>query len=502
MTTTTLPEKVAPNDEAAAIPNLIPGAEMLGYSFNIFHTYSFDSAMRPLLKLGAASPWTGSDGKVFNVPENVSAPGGSSSSAQFHAFDTASEFNTYFQSSASVSGSIGAFSASFSTSYSAEQRDASSYSWALVEADFHAWTLNLQNRVLIDAIGTDPDWLSVPDVFDPRDPQNVLAFFRFFQRFGTHFISQVTAGGTLYYYLSISRSSHYSSHDTQQSAMAEYQGLISSSKVEATKRWGDTAQNWTQNRQARAYAVPATTAVLDWVNPPKDTYDEGGQFAAWKQEVTQHPSRTKFALTPIWDLFSGAKWSALQLAFQSYANTRISVSASRYQDDTIMINGMPMFSTGPAGQGIGAWQIVLLDSKSLKPVLNRTYSFHTGPRWPDDTYEVMISDLKPYAGNDGYMLVAATSRGDMGESPNTEFYQVLRSFGAGNALDRWYNNGMHACGLNTGSAAYALVGRGGAATACENYVTTAPDPNVPAVANVNAFLLPLGGSFIPQEYQA
>jgi hypothetical protein len=144
---------------------------------------------------------------------------------------------------------------------------------------------------------------------------------------------------------------------------------------------------------------------------------------------------------------------------------------------------------------------VLLDSKTLKPVLNRTYSFHTGPRWPDDTYELMTRELKQYAGNDGYMLVAATSRGDMGESPNTEFYGVLRSFGAGNALDRWYNNGMHACGLNTGSSAYALVGRGGSANGCENYVTTT-DPTPAIGVTINAFLLPLAGSFYPQEYQA
>lgn len=501
MTTTTLRDTAAANDEATHIENLIPGAEMLGRGFNIFHTYSFDSAMRPLLKLGAAAPWNGPNEKIYNVPENVSTPGGSSSSASCTTFDTASEFNTYFQSSASVSGSIGAFSASFSTSYSSEQRDASSYSWALVEADFHAWTLNLQNRVLVDAIAGDQDWQNLPDNFNPRDPENVLAFFRFFQKFGTHFISQVSAGGTLYYYLAISRTSHYSSHDTQQSAMAEYQGLISSTKVEATKKWGDVAQNWTQNRQAHAIAVPSTTAVLDWVNPQKDTYDEGGQFAIWKQAVTQSPSRTKFALTPIWDLFSGAKWMALQLAYQSYANTRISVSASRYQDDTIMINGMSMFTSQPAGQLIGAWQIVVLDSKSLKPVLNKTYQFSTGVRWPDDTYEVMIQDLRPFAGNDGYLLVAATSRGDIGESPNTEFYGMLRSFGAGNALDRWYNNGMHACGLNTGSCAYALVGRGGAATACENFITMT-DPNPGMIATVNAFLLPLGGSFYPQEYQA
>ncbi|HJW96071.1 MAG TPA: MAC/perforin domain-containing protein [Thermoanaerobaculia bacterium] len=485
--------------DAPVVQNLIPGAEMLGYSFNIFSNYSFDSAIRPLLQLGAPTTWNGADGKSFNVPENVGVPGGSYSSARCTTFETGSEFNSYFQSSASVEGSVGAFSASFSTSYSTEQRDSSSYSWALIEADVHSWTLNLQKRVLSDDVANDPDWLAVPDNFTPHDDQNVLAFFRFFQKYGTHYIAQVTAGGTLYYYLTVSRSAHYTSHDIQQSAMAEYHGLISSTKVEATRRWGDASSNWTQNRQARAFAVPATTAVLDWVNPPKDSWDEGGQFATWKKEVTERPSRTKFALRPIWDLFSGAKWMSLQLAYQAYANTRISVSASRWQDDTIMISGTPMFLSQPPDK-TGAWQLVLIDSRSLKPVFNKTYSFHPGPRWPDDTYEKMTADLRPYAGNDAYILAAATSYGDMAETPTTDFYGVLRSFGAGKALDRWYKKQQHGCTLTPGTIAYALVGRGGSATGCEKYVIVT-ETDTPGVT-VNTFLLPLAGSFYPQEYQS
>ena len=52
MSAVKFPATVVHNLEAAALPNLVPGAEMLGYGFNIFGTYSFDSAIRPLLKLG------------------------------------------------------------------------------------------------------------------------------------------------------------------------------------------------------------------------------------------------------------------------------------------------------------------------------------------------------------------------------------------------------------------------------------------------------------------
>src|ERR1044072_9382699 len=157
MTTTTFPKDVPPSEEAVAIPNLIPGAEMLGYGFNIFKDSSFDSAIQPLLKLGAPKSWAGK-GITYNVPEYVTTPGGSRSDARARAFESGAEFSSYFQSSASVSGSYGAFSTSFSNSYSTEEQNSYSNSWALVEADFHQWSLRLRERVVLDNVAADPDW--------------------------------------------------------------------------------------------------------------------------------------------------------------------------------------------------------------------------------------------------------------------------------------------------------------------------------------------------------
>ena len=203
--TTTFPKDVPPNDEALAIPNLIPGAEMLGYGFNIFKDYSFDASIQPLLKLGAPRSWSSSKNVTYNVPEYVTTPGGSKATALAKTFDSASEFSSYFQSSASVSGSVGAFSTSFSTAYGSERKDTYSTSWAMVEADFHQWSLRLRESNVLDSVAADPDWANLPDTFDAHNADNVLKFYQFFRRFGTHFISRVSAGGTLYYYISVQK---------------------------------------------------------------------------------------------------------------------------------------------------------------------------------------------------------------------------------------------------------------------------------------------------------
>lgn len=498
------PRNVTPNLEAISIPDLVPGAEMLGYGFNIFGDYSFEAALRPLLTLGAVQPWNAPSGKVYSLPANVNTPGGSRSSATSQAFSSSQEFTNYFQTSASVSGSLGAFGGSFGATYSTAQQNNVDYSWALVEADVYEWDveINYDPGIILPEVLADSDWSGLPQQFDPNDPSNVLAFYRFFQKFGTHFISMVSAGGTLYYYFSVENSAQYDSEQIGVSASAEYRALISSTQVEAQANWGDTAANWTSNRQSHAETVPATPAIVGWVNPLPGSYDSTGSYTAWQDSVTNFPSRANFSLTPIWALFSGSQWSALQAAYAAYGSNRISVQAAPDHTATMIVNGTPMTPTGDQPTAIlPGWQLLVLDSRTLAPQLNRYYNIPYGiPNWPDPIYDKMAADLQPYVGNAGYMLIAATSYMDQGANPDASFYAVLKSFGAGTALDRWYAMPHH-CDDNPNTAVYALIGTGVAIPGTEGFGGY-HDPGFPMSVNLNALLLPLaGGGFTATPYQ-
>ncbi|OYU86284.1 MAG: hypothetical protein CFE29_29380 [Bradyrhizobiaceae bacterium PARB1] len=476
MSVPSYPKNVEPNPDAEAIANLVPGAEIIGYGFNIFGNYSFDNALKPLLDLGEPSSWTAPSGTVYQLPANISQPGGSSSSATSSTFATSSAFTSYFQGSASVSGSIGAFSASFNSTYDTAQRSQSDYSWALVEADFVAWhiTIDYSSAIVRKEVREDSDWANLPKTFNAKNEESVLAFFNFFTKFGTHFINMVTTGGTLYYYYAISQSSHYSSTAIAVSASAEFHGLISSSSAEASAQWGNTAANWTSYRQSHAVTVPATTDVINWVNPASGSYDSRGNFAQWKQAVVQNPSRCKFALRPIWELFSDQQRQALFLAYQAYGDNRVSVLARKNGLAVILVNGKPMIPNGgyPAANA-QAWQLVVLDRKTLAVRLNKIYQFDfNDPHWPDNTLNMMSSDLGPYVGSQEHMLVTATSNLDEACNPNTELYAILKSFGSGPS-----------------------------ATACEGFGGFYPGfPTTPEVS-LNALLLPQPGGFLPTPYE-
>jgi hypothetical protein len=509
MSRVSFPANVVQNLEATAVANLVPGAEMLGYGFNIFGTYSFDSAIRPLLKLGNPGSWTAPSGTTYSLPSNVSTPGGSSSQASAYAFSSSSDFASYFQSSASVSGSIGAFSASFNGSYDTAHRSSNDYSWALVEADFIAWHVGIDYSLDIvrDDVKSDPDWSQLPSTFDAKNPDNVAAFYRFFVKFGTYFISSVATGGTLYYYFSVSKSANYTSTQITMSATAEYSGLIASGQASASASWQNCASNWTSNRQSHAMTVPGTTDIINWVNPAYGSYDSSGNFAQWKTAVVNNPSRCNFSLMPIWALFSGAKYQALQQAYRAFASNRIMVEATRSGTASILVNGAVIMPDGgyPSFQ-TGGWQMVVLDSKTLNVVFNRCYTFNfTASNWPDDVNMRIAADLKPYVSGNN-ILIAATSNIDDACSPNADLGAILRSFGASKFLNQWtLMDADHGCSSGTGSAVYAVIGASRSGTAQEGYGSTYFDNpsthvNSPMSVALSALLMPGQNGFDPTPY--
>lgn len=496
-------DAIAINPQAAAIPNLVPGAEILGYGFNIFGEYSFDSAIQPLFDLGAkCSPYTYPEsGTVYNVPSNVSPPGGSSASASAYAFATSSEFVRQFQADASVSGSIGAFSATFTSAYSSQQQQSTDYSWALVEGKYYAWHLQMlySAQNILPQISGDPDWSNLPGTFTT---DNAHLFYAFFQKFGTHFISGVACGGTLYYYFAVQKQANYSSNQISASASAEYQGLISSTQAQANAYWSQCSNQWTTFRQSYAITVPATTGVIDWVNPPANSYDSTNQFAQWKTSVTNNPSRANFSLTPIHTVFSGAQAIALQQAYAAYGSNRVHVESYRDRVATVLVNGTPVLPPGgyPSNQGAG-WHVIILDSRNNTIAFNKYYDIEFGmPNWPDGTNDQISADLAPYLGTTNYILVLAGCKMNEGSNPNNTFYGILKSFGAGAGLDAWMQR-EHGCAGGNG-VAYALVGAGTSVNGCEAFtdVYIPPFPQTDGVV-VDAFLQPTAGHFTPVPFQ-
>src|SRR5260370_1861646 len=79
-------------------------------------------------------------------------------------------------------------------------------------------------------------------------PLNQEQFFTVFRKFGTHFVAQVTLGGSLYYYLAVEKS--YTQNETQVEANVtlEYKAVFTSSKATASAEWQTLGQTWADSR--------------------------------------------------------------------------------------------------------------------------------------------------------------------------------------------------------------------------------------------------------------
>ena len=168
---------------------------MLGYGFNIFAAYSFNSAILPLFDLGKPFGLDGAFGQGLSLPQYVSRPGGSSSGASSQSFAAGSEFTSYFQGSASVAGSIGAFSGTSRAPIrkaDAIPRPTAGPWWNPT----HRLTgrPRLRHLGVFDEVKNDPDWKTLPATSIRRTA--TCSPSGFFQKFGTHFI-EVSTGGAL-----------------------------------------------------------------------------------------------------------------------------------------------------------------------------------------------------------------------------------------------------------------------------------------------------------------
>ena len=487
--------------------NPIPGAESLGYGFNIFGRYDINARITSLfdLEVDDSRKWEYKPtSTTFLVPKNVSTPANPSYAGSSYAFDNAREFTQHFQAKAKVSGSVGAFKGQFSASYSSDERDVSKFSYGLYEYESTAWSINLRDyseSKFLEKVTSSQTFKDLPDKFSSEDAQK---FFAFFQKFGTHFIETVYVGGNLYYYISIASSYQYSRSEITSKASAEWNGLIAKSSAKAEQEWNTAGQEWAERRRSHISAVGADAGVLNWVSPAFGTNDPEA-FSNWTTAVQQNPATVGFSLEPIWKAFSGDKANALMKAFAKYADSRITVESS-YKQCSIYVNGTPLRPhrrpPSPTDSGI---QLAILNRETLEPAFNEYFV-------PDKRYSVAFFDeafqaVRQYEGDEDYIVVLATYGLIEYQNPTQEFYEFLQSSGGGGELTEWDNLGPSG---TVGRINYVLIGVAGAGTdtgierLAQYYSDWGPEPHE-VVTHADAFLMPLPGEddtivYSPTDY--
>jgi len=468
--------------------SLIPGASVIGCGFNILGSYSTRSVMSRIISLGGTnSTWKyPPTGITYDVPDNASPVDYTNSTGSVYLYNTQEQFQSHFSQKAGASTSWGAFSAQFSLAYSQTLNTDVSYFYGIYEADFTAWQLKVDNTSaswLSPEFLTDPDVQALPTTFTP---QNQELFFTVFRKWGTHYVAQVTVGGSLDYYEAVMSS--YSSNQQQVSAniQLEYKAVFTSSKAESQTDWQQLGQTWANSRTVTVNATGGDNSPLNALNPAYGDSDQA-IFTTWSSAVMQNPSAIEFTLRPLDQLFSGATAAAVQDALYAYTNgTILAYGATDYTPGTgpaggnistrwgILVNGTviqpypPVTAPPPdvLGPGqvvpVGGYQIALLDPDTYQPLMSHLYyqTYPPGTDVPDHgIYNAIMADIDTIGPNT-YVAVVVGFAIDLLNYPSQAFSQWLMSVGA--TMTGWkkfigYN-------YKGGLSNYVCVGRQGFAT--------------------------------------
>ncbi len=472
--------------ETALVPDLVPGASMLGLGFNALGTYDVRSLTQQIISVSAGpdTNWTYPPTKItYTVPGNASVISNTHASGSARVFSSQQEFQDYFSAKADIEGSYGGFSAQFSAAYSKSLTTTDSYSYSVYDAEFRGWDVMLLSHSeanQVPGFSQDPDVVELPRNFTK---ENRESFFALFRKFGTHFVSQCRVGGNIYYYLAIEKAYSVNTVALEAKVALEYKAVFTAASGEAEADWSQLGEEWATSRSVQVSALGGSAHVLNALLP---VYQSSFNtiFLQWQDGVMQNPAVVTFKLRPLSQLFSGEQAGAVSKALRVYMNGAIISLAScdytpgtgpgggNVTTDALMIVAGNLIPPDPLSPPpppviedgviypITGYRIVVVDADSLDVILNATYyipgSLNSSYEKQQEVYHKIMKDIDQI-GERGY-YVAISGFGIIAVNfPSSAFMNWVSSCGIDMRAWRSYMNQSMFFNL----VSYAAVGRQG-----------------------------------------
>lgn len=354
--------------------NVLPGASSLGYGFNIATATSPTTVKSQIINLNEQSGTTIQKfGIDYLLPANVSEIDRNKNSILYNSFASESQYCNYMSAQASGSGSGWGFSAEFEASYSHLSKGETASFYGLVEANSLLWDTQLKS---ITGAALNPDFITalnkLPLSFN-RETQ--MAYYAFFDVWGTHVINQSQVGGSLNYVVAANSSSDLTEKAAAASMEAEYKSLFVDASVSAEAEWKNMSSGWVTSRNSQLSAIGGTPGVLNgMMGPTKPEWNPDNSHIAsvteWTSTLPHNPGVISVSLTPISDVISGiggeyheaSKFlhisNQFSLALASYLNAPITVlNTSSF---TMQTRGAMPFITGSSSR-------IIIDEETLTP---------------------------------------------------------------------------------------------------------------------------------------
>ena len=377
--------------------DLIPGYDYVGRGFDVFGTFDIRSLAQKerLFSTNTPGDQTYMLGEtVYVVPQNTAVLEVKAQEGQTVFFSQKSDVSEFFSAQAGIEGNYMAFSAAFEAAFGSIAKRVSEYQFGmfyLTTEGFAVEVIEATPDQLLPAVKADPDFMNLPTKYTP---ENEYLFFRFFDKYGTHFVRSVNLGGRLLYSVAIDKSYGFSQQDFETKLTAEYKatfGITSYAQVE----WQNVGQSWADNRMVTIDAIGGDTSLLNGLkqSEPPDNFNQA--FESWIASLPTNYGATNFALSGVDQLFSGDQAQAVKQAIAAYTQQHLFLQAqgglSKYVSGSIILGGKPVVLPQPQ-QSVGGLGLVVIDRTSLEPVFMASYPTNAAT---STDYNQVVKDLAP-----------------------------------------------------------------------------------------------------------
>lgn len=488
-------------------------ANYIGYGFNISGTRSIDSATLPIFDPIKAPtvPFTFL-GRTYTVPSYVLATEHAATDISDGVYESRWHLENKLASDVVISAStdflFGSFNAEIETTFKQRILEDSTnhYAYKYYYSKLAILTFELDDNYYSDHFLKTVEEL--PDEIEP-DGSNLFLFNNFFQQYGSHYIKSLIIGGLLKFYAAASVSDFQGDYDLDTVMHMEYDGLFVSGSIDASLEKSETWKNYKSQSQVSIMALGGDTtklAAIDAYSPSSHTKD---MYDSWLASIKTDPAIVDFKLDGIWVL-CGDKMDIVKTAWEKYGNRmhpKISMKVDIFPprkdllpqavynlpiNPPVLSIGTTVLTLPTKPNGPSGVQVVVFDgsqeiTESEAVVWNKYYTLPVDQSWRKTLpamYDSVYNDITSHKLHaEGNVIIFATFGLECDMYPTQELQALLKTAGAGAALDKWLSiphagdTGFPAKWLFPNfQAAYSLVGVFGGSNAVE-YLRSKGDPD-------------------------
>lgn len=440
----------------------INGTGSMGCGINLMGDLSRSSLKAQLFEMTPGSETVQINGETYEVPKSLSYELDGSAQANSFQANTYREYKSAFDAKTKISGKYLQFSGSVEASFKEEKETLNSSSFGLLQVSINRYWLKIKNQGemnLSSALLNDPDYQNVPRSFSK---ENAYLFYRFFNKFGTGYVSEVVMGGSLDYNIRVKSDYSFDSQAVSTKVTAEYNGVF---KVggEASADWKVASKQWFSETSRKVHATGGNTAIVAAVSPEWGI-SENDSYESWLKSVENSPVVLMVGHTSIAEIFSGDQRKAVQTALAAFQKETLEclISMDKAQLRIGDQHVYPIDSIVKEGKE-GFWMMAAIDRTTLRLVEHSEWPCYlAGAKNNTNLYNKMYREWYKHTVDDSKFVLFIAANMNIANCPTAyyapDFYPMLVNCGGGPGLAAWDQIRMESRSYPKNRALYCLVG--------------------------------------------